>query len=104
MKNFNTSDAIQRRADERLECDVPARISSARGEIMCRISNLSLGGASITLNASLLGIGERIRFLEGPLTGVSGEIRWASSLRYGLQFERPFAGSSIVQSALQQLV
>lgn len=104
MKNLNISHEVQRRADERLECDMPARIASARGDIACRISNLSAGGASITLNASLLSIGERVRFLDGPLAGVTGDVRWASSLRYGLQFERAFAASSIVQSALRQLV
>ena len=94
---------LRRRTDERRDCNLSARITSNRGDIACRIVNLSLGGASIALNGLLLPIGEKVRFSEGRLAGVTGVIRWASSPRYGLQFDQAFVASNAVRAALQDL-
>lgn len=94
---------FKRRTDERRDCNISTRIISSRGDIACRIVNLSAGGASITLNGLLLTIGEKVRFSEGRLAGITGVIRWASSPRYGLQFDQVFAANGAVRATLQDL-
>lgn len=109
MSNFRDSgplvaDGLQRRSDARRDCSIASRISTRNGDISCLIHNLSASGAGIRIDsASQLRVGESVRFITGPLAGVSAVVRWISAPRYGLQFDSGAAASSIASALFRSL-
>lgn len=106
LKNFGRpfGHESQRRNDERRNCSIRCRLSTGSGEFDVKIVNLSASGAGIEADTfSRLRLGETASFATGPLSSVRATVRWASSPRYGLQFDLRPGTQTIVAVALKAL-
>jgi hypothetical protein len=82
-----TKDRLYRRVDERIDCNLAARLRVETYEINCRVVNLSHSGAGVVLGSMLqLPLGSAVVLLSPELGELTSVVRWGADTRFGLEF------------------
>ncbi len=84
----------QLRTEPRMKVLLTGELSSRRGEVACRIVDISRGGVSLDADRAHE-VGEEICFRRGTLQA-KGRIMWSRGKRFGIRFDEPIRATELL--------